>query len=164
MGRKSKVQLEIEQRQKIQKNMQVMNEFHNSTYDYMRDQLEFASGDQWQDVVKSQREKTGRPTVVLNLTKSYVNRIVNPVRMNPVGVRVGTDNKELTELVSGIVRQVEVESRAKEAYETAYENAVTCGLGWIKLGTDYIDDESLEQKVTVDIVRNPMSVWMDPYA
>jgi len=164
MGRKSKTQLEIEQRQKIQKNMQVMNEFHNQTYDYMRDQLEFASGDQWQDVVKSQREKTGRPTVVLNLTKSYVNRIVNPVRMNPVGVRIGTDNKELTDLVSGIVRQVEVESRAKEAYETAYENAVTCGLGWIKLGTDYVDDESLEQKVTVDIVRNPMSVWMDPYA
>lgn len=155
---------EIEQRQRIQSRMQKMNEYHNKTYDYVKDQLEFASGDQWQSGVQAERKKDGRPTVVLNLTKSYINRVVNPVRMNPVGVNVGTDNKELTELLSGIVRQVEVESRMKEVTDVAYENAVTGGLGWYRLGTDYIDDDSLEQKVTVDIVRNPMSCWLDPYS
>jgi len=157
-------QKEIKQRQRIQDRMQRMNEYHNKTYDYVKDQLEFASGDQWQTNVRAERQKDGRPTVVLNLTKSYINRVVNPVRMNPIGVNVGTDNKELTDLLSGIIRQVEVESRMKEVTDVAYENAVTAGLGWYRLGTDYIDDDSLEQKVTVDIVRNPMSCWLDPYS
>lgn len=151
-------------RARVQEKMSTLNGYWSQTYDYMEDQLEFRDGDQWDDKIESERTTDGRPSLVLNMTKTYVNRIVNPMRQNPVGVRINTDDTDFTELLSGIVREVEHKSRAVEAYETAYENAVTCGLGWIKVGTDYENDESLEQKISIEIVRNPMSVWLDPFS
>ncbi len=155
-------QKELDLRARVQEKMATLNGYWNKTYDYMEDQLEFRDGDQWDGKVKGERETDGRPSLVLNMTKTYVNRIVNPLRMNPVGVRINTDDSDFTELLSGIVREVEHKSRAAEAYETAYENAVTCGLGWIKIGTDYENDESLEQNISIEIVRNALSVWLDP--
>lgn len=155
---------DIELRQKIQNRLQIMSGYHSRTYDYIKEQLEFVSGNQWDSSVLSARQLDKRPSVVLNLTKTYVNRVVNPVRMNPIGIRINTDNPELTEFTTGVIREVEANSRAQEAYEVAYDHAVSGGLGWVKVGTDYRDDSSLEQKVVVDLVRNPLSVWLDPYS
>ena len=108
---------DIELRQKIQNRLQIMSGYHSRTYDYIKEQLEFVSGNQWDSSVLSARELDKRPSVVLNLTKTYVNRVVNPVRMNPIGIRINTDNPELTEFTTGVIREVEANSRAQEAYE-----------------------------------------------
>ena len=153
---------EQELRVRVQKRMEQMNAYWSTQYDYSSEMLEFCSGEQWDEEVEKERIVDGRPSLVLNLTKTYANRIVNPLRLDPMGIKVTVPNEDISELITGIVRDIEVKSRASQAYENAYEQAVIGGVGWVRVCTDYDDDESLEQKIRIDIISNPLSVFIDP--
>jgi hypothetical protein len=139
-----------------------MSAYHSATYEYIEDQLRFNSGEQWDEEVETQRTRAGMPSLVVPLTNSYIKRVCNPLLMHPIGMNVETDDEGLTELISGVIREIEESSRSREAYEQAHQDQVTAGLGWIRIGTDYQDDDSLEQKITVNIVRNPLNIYIDP--
>ena len=155
---------EIELRKRIEDRLDKMNSYNSQQYDYIEDALEFASGDQWDDEVAAERKIDDRPSITVNLVRTYINRIVNPLRLNPIGMNIETGDDDITELLSGVLRDIESRSCASEAYEIAYENAVTAGLGWIKVGLDYTSDDSLEQKIVIESVNNPLSVYIDPYS
>ena len=151
-----------EQRERVQRRLGSMSAYHSATYEYIEEQLRFNSGEQWDEEVQAQRTRAGMPSLVIPLTNSYIKRVCNPLLMHPVGMNVETDDEGLTELISGVVREIEEESRSREAYEQAHQDQVTAGLGWIRIGTDYEDDDSLNQKITVNIVRNPLNIYIDP--
>jgi hypothetical protein len=48
------------------------------------------------------------------------------------------------------------------AYDTACENQVSYGEGYIRLLTEYCDDNSFDQDIKIGRVRNSFSVYMDP--
>ena len=149
---------------RVKSKIDKMNEYNADQYDQIREDLEFSAGDQWQDDVAAEREREGRPMVVTNVTRQYVNRVVNPLRLKPIGIRITSLEEDLTKLLSGIVKDIEVKSNAYEAYEIAYENAVTGGIGFVGIGTDYVSKGSLEQKIVIESFRDPTMVYLDPYS
>tara|TARA_R110001592_G_C13118948_1_gene745670 strand:+ start:1 stop:1905 length:1905 start_codon:yes stop_codon:yes gene_type:complete len=70
----------------------------------------------------------------------------------------------MTQLLSGVIKDIEHKSNAYEAYERAYENAVTAGIGYIGIGTNYLNDKSLEQKITIDTYTDPTMAFLDPFS
>jgi hypothetical protein len=48
------------------------------------------------------------------------------------------------------------------AYDTACENQVAFGEGYIRLLTEYCDDDTFDQDIKIGRVRNSFSVYMDP--
>jgi len=155
---------EIELRTRVEERLEKMNSYNSQQYDQIENDLEFASGSQWDDEVTAERDLDDRPSITVNLVRTYINRIVNPLRLNSIGMNIETGDDNITELLSGVLRDIESRSVASEAYEIAYENAVTSGLGWIKVGLDYLSEDSLEQRITVESVPNPLSVYIDPYS
>jgi hypothetical protein len=151
-------------REALHSKLQELNGYWSENYRYSDKLLEFRSGDMWEPNVQKEREEDKRPTVTVNFVNPMVNRVVNPLRMQPKGIRVHSENEEFTDLVSGVVREIERKSRAQESYETAFENAVTCGFGWVRVGLEYEDDQNLEQIITIDPIQNPLSVYIDPYS
>jgi hypothetical protein len=69
---------------------------------------------------------------------------------------------EVAEIFEGVIRHIEYISDADVAYDTACENQVTYGEGYIRVLTKYCDDNTFDQDIYIGRIRNSFSVYMDP--
>ena len=141
------------------------------------DDLRFAAGspdNQWQwpaDVLSTRGAVQGqtinaRPCLTINKLPQHVKQVTNDQRQNrPSGKVIPADDKadvEVAEIFDGIVRHIEYISDADVAYDTACDNQVTYGEGYIRILTDYCSEDSFDQDIRIGRVRNSFSVYMDP--
>jgi len=141
------------------------------------DDLRFAAGspdNHWQwpaDVLATRGSVQGqtinaRPCLTINKLPQHVKQVTNDQRQNrPSGKVIPADDKadvEVAEIFDGIVRHIEYISDADVAYDTACENQVTYGEGYIRLLTEYCDDDTFNQDIKIGRIRNSFSVYMDP--
>jgi len=107
-----------------------------------------------------------RPCLTINKLPQHVRQVTNDQRQNrPSGKVIPVDDKadvEVAEVFDGLVRHIEYISDADVAYDTACENQVAYGEGYIRLFTEYCDDDSFNQDIKIGRIRNSFSVYMDP--
>jgi hypothetical protein len=141
------------------------------------DDLRFMAGspdNQWQwpaDVLQTRGSVQGqtinaRPCLTINKLPQHVRMVTNEQRQNrPSGKVIPADDKadvQVAEIYDGMVRHIEYLSDADVAYDTACENQVTYGEGYIRVLTEYCNDDSFDQDLKIGRVRNSFSVYMDP--
>jgi hypothetical protein len=68
----------------------------------------------------------------------------------------------VAEVFDGIIRHIEYMSDADVAYDTACDNQVVYGEGYIRILTEYTRDDSFDQDLKIGRIRNSFSVYMDP--
>jgi len=107
-----------------------------------------------------------RPTLTINKLPQHVRQVTNDQRQNRPGAKVipVDDNAdvEVADVFNGMIRHIEYISDADVAYDTACENQVAYGEGYIRLLTEYCDDNTFDQDIKIGRVRNSFSVYMDP--
>jgi hypothetical protein len=107
-----------------------------------------------------------RPTLTINKLPQHVRQVTNDQRQNRPGAKVipVDDNAdiEIAEIFNGMIRHIEYISDADVAYDTACENQVAYGEGYIRLLTEYCDDKTFDQDIKIGRIRNSFSVYMDP--
>ena len=107
-----------------------------------------------------------RPCLTINKLPQHVRQVTNDQRQNrPSGKVIPADDKadvEVAEIFNGIVRHIEYMSDADVAYDTACENQVAYGEGYIRILTEYENDNSFNQDIKIGRIRNSFSVYMDP--
>jgi hypothetical protein len=95
-----------------------------------------------------------------------VRQVTNDQRQNRPGAKVipVDDNAdvEVADIFNGMIRHIEYISDADVAYDTACENQVSYGEGYLRLLTEYCDDNTFDQDIKIGRVRNSFSVYMDP--
>jgi len=130
--------------------------------------MKFRIGQQWPQEIQTLRQTQGRPCLTINRIPQFVRQITNEQRaqrpsitINPIGS--GADI-ETAEVLQGICRHIEVNSNAETAYDTAFEQMVTCGFGYYRLLTAFAGDEGFDQEILVQWVQNQFSVYLDPAA
>jgi hypothetical protein len=69
---------------------------------------------------------------------------------------------EVADIFNGMIRHIEYISDADVAYDTACENQVSYGEGYLRLLTEYCEDNTFDQDIKIGRVRNSFSVYMDP--
>ena len=141
------------------------------------DDLRFMAGspdNQWQwpaDVLATRGAVQGqtinaRPCLTINKLPQHVRQVTNEQRQNrPSGKVIPADDNadiEVAEILNGVVRHIEYMSDADVAYDTACDNQVTYGEGYLRLLTEYCNDETFDQDIRIGRVRNSFSVYMDP--
>jgi len=141
------------------------------------DDLRFMAGSpdnawQWpQDVLATRGAVQGqtinaRPCLTINKLPQHVRLVTNEQRQNrPSGKVIPADDKAdvaVAEVFQGIVRHIEYLSDADVAYDTACDNQVTYGEGYIRILTEYCREDSFDQDLKIGRVRNSFSVYMDP--
>ena len=141
------------------------------------DDLRFMAGspdNQWQwpaDVLATRGSVQGqtinaRPCLTINKLPQHVRQGTNEQRQNrPSGKVIPADDKgdiEVAEIFDGMVRHIEYMSDADVAYDTACDNQVTYGEGYLRVLTDYCSDDSFDQDILIGRIRNSFSVYMDP--
>lgn len=112
-------------------------------------------GAMWEGIWGDQYEN--RPRLEVNKIQLAVTRIVNEYRNNRISVmfipRDGSTGDELTDVCAGLYRADEQDSNANEAYDNAFEEAVTGGFGAWRLRACYEDeedDENEQQRVKIE--------------
>jgi hypothetical protein len=107
-----------------------------------------------------------RPTLTINKLPQHVRQVTNDMRQNRPGAKVipVDDNADVqvAEIFNGMIRHIEYISDADVAYDTACENQVAYGEGYITLMTEYCDPNNFDQDIKIGRVRNSFSVYMDP--
>lgn len=141
------------------------------------DDLRFMAGspdNQWQwpaDVLATRGSVQGqtinaRPCLTINKLPQHVHQVTNEQRQNrPSGKVIPADDKadvEVAHIYEGMVRHIEYMSDADVAYDTACENQVTYGEGYLRILTEYCHDDSFDQDLRIGRIRNAFSVYMDP--
>lgn len=128
--------------------------------------IRFAEGDQWPPEMRERRRLDGRPCLTINRIPQFVQHITNEERQNPTSLQInpvgsGAD-KDTADVLQGLVRHIENQSNADEAYSNAFDYAVKGGWGFVRVITDYADELSFDQEIYIKKVENPFSVYLDP--
>lgn len=132
------------------------------------DDLEFLAGNQWPLDVKQRRDLDGSPCLTVNRLPQQVQQVTNDLRQNRPSVKVapvgGGATDDLADIIEGLVRHIQYNSDAETAYDTAAESAARGGFGYWRLLTDYSSPDTFNQEIFIKRIRNPFSVFFDPYA
>ena len=132
--------------------------------------VKFANGDsdngwQWPDDLRKDREINKRPSLTINKTAQHVAQIVNDAREDRPGISIKPTGEESTyesaQVFEGIIRHINYVSAASTIFDEAVESQVEGGIGYWRVGTEYIDDDTFDQDIRIMPVRDHLSIYLD---
>ena len=133
--------------------------------------LKFANADaynmwQWPDDARNLRQADKKPCFTINKTRQHCLQVMNDARQNKssVAVRAVGDGAsyEAAQVFQGIVRHIEYISNAISAYQTATRFQVQGGIGYWRIVTRYAGDDTFDQEIYIERIKDPLSVYIDP--
>lgn len=126
---------------------------------------------QWPEKVRREREMSeggARPCLTFDQTNQFIRQVVNQARRNKPALKFlpvdDESDPRLAEILQGLARQVEYESKADSAYIQALDHAARGGIGWFRLITEEVQNAEVEGQQRARVVRvvDPETIWVDP--
>lgn len=123
-------------------------------------------GEQWPVDILQRRRTAGRPALTINRMPPFIRQVVNDGRKNRPGISVrpadsGAD-VGTAEVLGGIIRNIESNSKADIAYDIALENACSGGFGFVHVDFEYACDDTFDLDIKINAVPNPLAILWDP--
>ena len=105
-----------------------------------------------------------RPCMSFDLLSPYTNKVINNLRMNPLGIEVlprglGANDKTANNTADKI-RQIQYDSVAQSARITAIENAVIRNIGFYRISVEY-KKGTFDREIVIKRVPNSNQVLID---
>jgi hypothetical protein len=120
------------------------------------DDMRFTTGDQWAS--DTTRDRIDRPCLVDNRLAASVHQVCNSQRMNRPMIKVSAKKEnsddDVVDIINGFLRHIQYQSDSESAVDWAFDCAVRGGIGWFRIKTEYDDDESFDQTITIDRIDN----------
>lgn len=152
----------------IKKRLKQAEDYWRDNYQRGVEDKEFVTveGSQWGEKEIKERQSEGKPSLEFNMIRAYCRQQINTQRQNrPQAKVVAVDNgadADKAKLIEGLIKDTEEATDAESAYDIAAENAVYGGLGFYRLVTDYVSNNSFNQEPKFVPVHNPHAVYIDP--
>lgn len=136
-------------------------------YEDCQEDWEFLHGvNHWDESAKKARHNQRRPCLTLNLCEPYANQVTNDMRQARLAIRVTPNDSdadvETAEILQGIIRNIEKQSKALNVYTRAFKYSVGAGIGYICVDTDYESETSFDQEIKIKSVERFQDVYLDP--
>jgi len=152
----------------IKDNFQEAHDMVDPDYTEAIEDLNFAyvPGAQWPDKIKADRIRDGRPCFEINKIPYYLDQVIGDVRQNEPRIKVkpvdSQADPKTAEIINGLIRNIESQTDAEIAYDTAAESTIACGYGAWRVNTRYSQDNQFEQDIVILRIKNPFTVWWGP--
>lgn len=128
---------------------------------------DFIAGQQWPSAVQQERERFGRPCLVLDHLNQYCRHVINSALLRRLDIRIlpmdGPADPEVATIIAGIVRQITHTSTSRIAYETGLRHAVQVGFGYWKVRAQPIPRSGGQLELAIVRIRDPRTVLVDPF-
>lgn len=125
--------------------------------------IEFRSGEQWDDRLKAQRKAENRPALTFDKTHVYIQSVANEARQNkpqgkvvPIGGGATTD---VATVINGILRHISYRSQADRAWDTALDYSCGSSFGYVRAITEYSTPTSFDQELRILPVQDPFTIY-----
>ena len=137
------------------------------------DDIRFANADadnkyQWPTRMWNDRQRDERPALTVNKVRQHNLNIINDAKMNKPGIKYRAAGNgataEAARIWDGIARHIEYQSNAPAHYDHATTFQVEAGIGYLRVTTDYVDENSFDQEIYISSIADPLSVYIDPDA
>jgi hypothetical protein len=108
--------------------------------------------------------------LTINKLDQPIQLIINQQKNARLGIEVRPDSEDASddtaEVLQGLIRHIEVQSRADLARSWAFERAVKCGRGFYRVLKQFADEsgQEFDQELVIDRILNQGAVYLDPYA
>lgn len=133
--------------------------------------LKFSYGDadngyQWPNAIRRTRDVDQKPCLTMNIIRQHNLQIINDAKRNKSEVTVlatgGGATYDSAEVYRAIISDIQYNSQAQLCYSMAREFQVYGGIGYWRLITDYVDNDTHDQEIKIAPVIDPLSVYIDP--
>lgn len=128
--------------------------------------LRFLAGDQWPEFARAAR--VNRPMLTVNKLPQFLHQVTNDIRKNAPVLKVtpvgGDQDPVMAKIYDGLINDIQYRSSAKHVYSTAAYHAAACGIGHWRVISKYVDDNTFDQELAVELVPYPLAVHWDPAA
>jgi hypothetical protein len=99
------------------------------------------------------RELEDRPCLTINKTQIHNLMVINDAKQNKPGVRIRPVGDEATyeggQIYQELVYHIEYISSAENVYDSATTWQVEAGIGYWRLITDYISEDTFDQEIYI---------------
>lgn len=132
--------------------------------DAQMDDLRFLVGDQWDDAVRARREAARKPVLTINRLPAFIAQVVGNRRQSETDIKIVPDNGGTVDgarVREDLIRNIQKESRADVAFDTALEGGASCGLGNFQLEVAWETDDVFEKKMVISPIPDHMAVVWD---
>jgi hypothetical protein len=119
---------------------------------------------QWSKKAREDREAAGRPVLQFNRIPTYLQHIANAGRQNKPGIKITAGDNgtpETAEMLEARIRFIEYDSDASTVYDTARDQQVASGRGFIRILTE--ETEGGKQVARLARIENQFSVIWGPH-
>ncbi|MBL4869824.1 MAG: hypothetical protein JKX72_02595 [Robiginitomaculum sp.] len=119
---------------------------------------------QWDDSAIEKRR--GRPRYTINRVAGAVDQLIGDQRQNRTAIKIrpvrGGATEDVAKVMEGLIRNIETQSKATNAYDNAFDEVVNGGFGGWRVITEFSDDDVFEQDVRIKpILGATTSLWFD---
>jgi hypothetical protein len=131
--------------------------------------IKFAQAEdgQWSDDAKEKR--ANRPRFTINRVAAAVDQLIGDQRQNRTSIKVrpvsGGSTESMAKTITGLIRNIESDSKATNAYDAAFDEVVNGGFGGFRVTTEYSDDDSFDQDAKIKPINTATtSLYFDDAA
>jgi len=144
-------------------------EYLSENWRQVKDDLLFGlGGNQWPEKILKERTASGRRCLTINRAPSFIRQVVGNQRQMRPSIKVrpvdSISDPEQAEIRQDIIRHIEYKSKAKLAYDHGFTGAVSGGMGYWRVSTDYAGPDTFDQDIIIQRIFSPFSVVFDPNA
>ncbi len=125
----------------------------------------FVAGHQWDKHLAGKRRN--KPNYEFNRIRQLIRRVTGQQLKNKpqIKVRATEDSDvETADIYNGLIKNIEVQSSAENAYDTAFQWSCGGGYGVLRVVAEYEAPDSFNQCLKIVNVMDPLTVWFDPAA
>lgn len=122
---------------------------------------------QWDEGVKEKRKN--RPRFTINRVAGAVDQLIGDQRQNRTNIKIrpvsGGATEDVAKTLTGLIRNIESDSKASNAYDTAFDEVVNGGFGGWRVTTEFSDDDAFDQDIKIKPLNTATtSLWFDDAA
>jgi hypothetical protein len=125
--------------------------------------MSFFGGKQWAEEIMRERVTDRRPALTINKIPAFANRVINDIRQNMPAIKIrpidSVTDPDTANVVDGAIRHITLNGNSKAAISHAVFNQVVCGMGFFRVVTDYLDENSFDQEIEIKRIENTFSVY-----
>jgi hypothetical protein len=130
--------------------------------------IKFAQAEDGQWSEDAIEKRKGRPRLTVNRVAGAIDQLIGDQRQNRTNIKVrpvsGGASEEVAKTLTGIIRNIESDSKASNAYDTAFDEIVNGGFGGFRIITQF-NDADLNQNIRIKGMNTATtSLWFDDAA
>lgn len=150
------------------RDVNIWQNYFNENITIGKDDLKFATRDQWSSVERTELTRTFKVCFTANKILDTVNKICGEQRKNRPDLMVrslnGKSDQESINLREDLVRSISYESQNDLIYQQAFRSALLMGWGAFQVDVDYQSNRSFDKIIKYKMIPDATKCSWDPSA